>query len=224
VDISTIANGIAFYALQQDDVLPKLKTGTVHERLLVSAGQMSLSSLSWAGVGEPMIAQCRVTPLSTDGTSTYWPRTAVAAPAAPPLESDFEVTRVRYNGVDITELANFDLSFDAPLALRYQIGKTYPQGLTLAPAGGVVAIRARLQVPERSYHRSWGDAFQGPANLVVDLKNYAQAAERGATSYSMSLRSTGEVTQNTDARPSSTDLEFASIKDTTDASAVFTWG
>jgi hypothetical protein len=222
-DIASIATGLKFYSLQQDDVLPRLKTGSVHELLTISAGQIAITRIGWDGVGEPITAQVRVTPLSTDGTTTYWPCTAVAAPSNPPLEADFEVTRMRFAGTDITELGNFDLSFNAPIALRYQVGKVYPQGLTLAPAGGLVEITASMQVPERSYHRTWGDAFQAPGDLIIDCKNYAQAAERGATTCTMTLRCTGEVETNTDGRPSSTRLLFKSIKDDAGAGLGFAW-
>lgn len=222
---SLAANNLTLWQLKQDDILPALASGSVHERMVIAAGLASLSELSWGGVGQPVQARVQAWPLSADGDASYWAKSQQAAPASPPLEADFEVESVTWGGVAIPEVGNLQLSIQAPINPVHPVGKLYPTKLSAVPSSGVVAVTARLQVPDAALLRSYGEHFAGGAlgNLVITMSNFAMAAERGALSVTLTLRGTAEVAGATAGRPGQTDLLISSVQDATDGTHPFSW-
>lgn len=219
------APGLTLWSLKQDDLLPKLASGTVHEKMVIGAGLLSLTELSWQGNGNPVQATARCLPLSADGAASYWTKSQAVAPSLAPLEADYEVTSVTWNGTAIPEVSGLTLSIDAPATVRHNVGKTYPQSLAGAPSGGVVGVTARIQCPDSALLRSWGEGFEGSAlrSLVIVCKDFAQAAERGSSTVTITIVGTGEVVQAQRGRPDSVELLVTAVKGTTDASVPFTW-
>lgn len=223
--VSLATKNLTCWNLLQDDVLPQLASGNVHEKLLVAKGLAALSELSWGGPGQPVQARVQAWPLSADGSASYWTKSQAAAPAAPPAESDFEVSSVTWGGVAITELSGLQLSIQAPTNPVHPVGKLYPTKLSAVPSSGVVAITARMQVPDLTLLRSWGEHFAGGAvgDLVIVCKNYAQAAERGSSTVTITLRGTAEAMGATGGRPGQSELMVSSVQDATDGTNPFSW-
>jgi hypothetical protein len=223
LDLS-VGSGLELWQLKQDNVLPKLATGTVHEKLVIAKGQLAITDFSWGGMGQPLIADLKCYPLSADGIASYFTKSAVAAPALPPLEGDYEIASVTWAGTAI-EVESFGLNIQAAVQPRWGNGKPYPQFLSSSPAGGVVSIGARLQVADSALFRSWGENFQAGAvgNLVIVAKNFALAAERGANTVTLTLRGVAEFQSLSGGRPGSGELQVTSLKDDTGTVVPLTW-
>ena len=213
--IASFASGITLWAVQQDDILPQIAAGSVHEKMVITKGLISLLGWQWGGVGQSVSAQARITPLSSDGTAAYWAKTgALAAPAAPPAETDFEVTSITWKGVAIPEVTRVEAAVDAPLQLFYPVQKIYPTRLVGAPAAGLIGHRVSLQVPDATLLRSMGENLDGPGDLIIGMTNFAQAsATRGAETVSWALRATAEIETDERGRPNSSAMVFRGIQD-----------
>jgi hypothetical protein len=216
---------LALYTVNNQDDVPLPTAGTVHEKLLVNLGAVALRRLTWAEPGDPIVASLNAYPLSADGEALYWAASQVALPAQAAVDADCTLDYITVGGSAIEAIHDVELDIDCPWTPRFKLPKSrYPDYISSAGARGICKVKLAYKSSDRTLLRAWGSGFKGSSIQTVELglRDYAQAAERGATVYKIELKCLMEVTGAEDGRPSSASVTCESIS--TDGLTPFRWG
>ena len=216
---------LTLWAISNQDDVPLPTAGAVHEKLLINLGAVALRRLAWRESGEPMVATATCWPISADGEAPYWAASQAALPTVPPVDSDMTLDAVSIGGVPLEDVSDIEVEIDCPWTPSFKLPKSrYPDYLSAAGARGICAVRFGWRSRDRSLLRAWGEGYKGGAVQTVELtlRDYAQAAERGATTFKLDLKCTIEAASVEDGRPSTVQVNCASLS--TDGLNPFRWG
>jgi hypothetical protein len=216
---------LTLWSISNQDDVPLPTAGNVHEKLLINLGAVALRRLSWREPGEPVVATATCWPLSADGEASYWVPSQAALPTVPPVDNDYTLDAVSIGGTPIDNFGDLDLEIDCPWTPGFKLPKSrYPDYLSAAGARGTCSVKIGWRSRDRTLLRVWGEGYKSSAVQTVELtlRNYGQAAERGVTTLLMDLKCTVEATSIEDGRPSTVQVNCASLS--TDGANPFRWG
>ena len=216
---------LKMWAISNQDDVPLPTAGSAHELLTVNLGPVVLRRLAWREPGEPVVATVTAWPLSADGVASYWAPSLAGLPTIPPVDADYTIDSVKIAGVEIDNLSDLDVEIDCPWTPRFRSPSSrYTDYVAAAGARGRCAVKIGWKSLDRTLLRVWGEGYKSGAvqTVAIVLRDYGQAAERGATTYNLDLKCTIEATSVEDGRPSSVQVNCHSLS--TDGLNPFRWG